>query len=543
MKLHVALIALLLLAMPALAANYKMTGLSPVPVRPQTNTYLHVELENIGPDATLSRVDIKSRTDGIVVTDHLHYVGNFPSEATKAIPFGIHVKDIANDEYEMDLVVYDSNGIHTGTFKLPVGKGTFKTIELGTGTAAESSSSDETEGGEWTCGRDFEIKNIAYREEDDARIDPTDKVELVVYLESLTTDRLRDFEAEIDESILGISFPTNKYNYVDFGDRAEKAGYFIVETDDLTPGHYSVDFKAEYVKNARVCKATVPLNLTVSGGYGVRVEANPDTLEVAPAGTASIKVNIRNDGDADDVYKLFFRGVSNWVHEYDEAIAVPEGESRDTFVKLYIPMVTGMYDLEIGAESATLSSVTDKDTVIIISKEEKVGGHAITLSFNKHSVDVAPGKSVTFALKVQNVGNTKDAVALMLEGPHWALLNPSTIELEPGAIKELELYVAPDADAAMGSHEIIVKASTFGGEATAEETVAVYVTETPATTQIPGEGDEAAAATVAAATGFAILDFSKRSGLSTLVLLQTAIIVALVLAIVRKTERPEVVQA
>ena len=545
MKSYVALIALLLLAMPAMAANYKMTDLSPVPVAPQTNVFLHVELENTGPDANLARVDIRSEINGIVITDRLHYIGDFPEDSVKIVPIGIHVGDIAKDEYKLTLVVFDSNGIHEGEFILPVGKGSFKAINLGTGSSSGTtdSSASSTDDGDWSCGDvDFEIKNTAYRGEDDARIDPTDKVELVVYLESRTTDQLRDVEAEISEDILGLSFPTRKYNYVDIGDRAEKAGYFILETDDLTPGGYVVDFEAEYVKKAHVCTAKIPLNITVSGDYGVRVDALQDTMEVAPAGTATIKVNIRNDGEANDIYKLFFRGVSNWVQEYDEAILVPSGESRDTYVKLYIPLVTGMYELGIGAESETLSSISDKDTVIIISDEDKVGGHGVLMSFNKHSSDVAPGKSVTFNLKVQNVGNTKDAVALMLEGPDWALLNPSTIELEPGAIKELELYVAPDADAAMGSHEIIVKASTFGGEATAEERIAVYVTDNPATTDLP-ETDEAGANAIAAATGFAILDFGKRSGLSTLVLLQTAIIAVLVLTIIRKTERPEVVVA
>ncbi|MFH1786635.1 MAG: thrombospondin type 3 repeat-containing protein [archaeon] len=386
------------------------------------------------------------------------------------------------------------------------------------------------------CANDIRIENIALRDEHDAEINPTDKVNLVVYLRSRTTVTLMNVKAKLQEDLKPIYADESTYPYLDINSGEARGGYFSMETKDASPGMYRLSMNLKYVKGTSMCEINLPFNMSVVGGYGVRVDLVPDSAEFQPDGTATFKINVLNTGERSDVYDITFPGgVSNWIQEADRMVELDAKEAQDLFVKLYVPQVTGSYELSAKATSKQLSSISNQDTSYFKVTRTLAKQHALELSVDRRSLDIAMGQQGEIKVSVQNIGGVKDAVNLKLTGPDWAYLAPSTMELSPGELKQATLYLAPDADVSMGTTDIAIKATTFGGEASASETVAVFAADLATIQEKAAAGSPEKSSPF---SGFAILS-GKGPGLTELVLLQGLAIIGLMYALIKRHELAE----
>jgi hypothetical protein len=165
-----------------------------------------------------------------------------------------------------------------------------------------------------------------------------------------------------------------------------------------------------------------------------------------------------------------------------------------------------------------------------------VSAHAIQVSADKVSADVAPGTSTSFMLRVQNKGVMKEAVVLSVDGPDYAYLNPKTLELEPGETKEVELYVAPDSTVSQGTADIMVTARTSDNMASDQEKLSVYVSSE---VEMEPELPEVKPKPAPGFAGYVGLADLKANTLNMLIFLESMVIIGLSYSILKKRERPE----
>ncbi len=547
MRAFIAMTAIaLILSGMALASNYTVTSVKPNSVSPGQNTYILITIQNNEEAASQVRAFLVSETDRIIVTDSWEYLGFVDWKEKKTAIFAVQATQGPEDECPMRLEIKESTGpIYVFNFSLPISN-----VPLTEEIEVEPYNGEEYEDDEiyeedWET-TNFKIEAVTLLDESDARIDPTDKVTLIVKLRNKNTDGVFSVYGKIIEDFDNIKAPILPYDFNRIGGKETVSGYFDIETIDVTPGDYKMNLSLTYDKDGREHITKIPFAIRVDGGYSVSVDLLPDSIEASPLQQLKFKVHIKNTGIVDDTYKIYFRGVSEWVQQAQRDVMVAKHSDRDVEVTLLVPALTGTYTLTTEVISKTLSDSNSRDTSVIIVRPEIRLMHQVDISVDRHSTDVTQGEGETFNVKVQNLGTAKDAVTIKVKGADWAYLSPSTLELDPYQTKQLTLYVAPPWDARVGTYTLNLTATTFGGEASSKEQVAVYVAEAsydpePAeqTIQVNGQAgieDEGIGIT----TGFSVLAKDiKGFSHPILTLLVIALLAAIFIMGIMRKEEPE----
>jgi len=560
MRVPILLLALLVISGFAQAALYQITEVNPRYANPNNRGYLLVTIQNVDESpGSMVRASIQSKTSGIKFTgsyDNLGYI-DWMDSRTASFPYVI--SSMGEGNYPLSLTVYDGAGTTDFKFNFTISK-----TAVYPGIVCGDSICESTENNT-ACPQDckgnvttaenvtelasyalagstcdiFRIDSVLLKDEADGRIDPTDKIDLGITLHSTTTSPIYDTKGFIQEDNPNIYSPSVETQYPTFGDRATLTQYYSIETKDVTPGGYAMVLKTTYIKDGRECMQLTPFNITVEGGYAFSLDLTPDSIETQPNSQLTLKAHLRNTGTRDDIYELQFRGVSNWVSQADRTVIVKAGMDKDAYIKLSVPPLTGLFDFSVEAQSRMLSQISNRDTTLITVNEPVKLMHAINLLVtDSRSMDVVRGEGGIFNLRIQNAGNLKDTISLKATGADWAFLKPDTLTLEPGQTEELAMYVAPTDGTETGTYTLTIKATTPGGEASAEETVAVYVADKKITKTFP-KSEEAGEANASALTGLVV--FAKGAAVygGTPLILGILVIIALALAFLPKREESE----
>jgi hypothetical protein len=380
------------------------------------------------------------------------------------------------------------------------------------------------------CSEDLHVKTVALLEEGDGRIDPTDTVMLVIYLEA--SSDVSDVIGRIETNILGLTSTSGPYTYQKIDIGKWSAGYFKIKTRDLTPGKYLLNLLVTYKKDSIECSDALEFQISVRGGYGVSVNVDPDRLSVRSGDKAVFMLNIKNVGEADDTYSIRYDGPDLFIPHFEKTIDVKAGQAKNLQINIDIPALSGTYKCKFTVTSQRLASISASDVVYL----DVLGGpkpvHAINLMLEKHVLELQPGDSKSLWVSVQNTGTVSDVVGLSLVGPDWVYITPKTISLLPGEIKNIELYLAPPETTGFGKNEIKIFAKTYDGDASAKEEVVVYIGLTPEkpTSEPP----------VAGPAGFVMM--ARESTLPIIALLEAFAIILLSLAYLKSSQKPEVIK-
>lgn len=560
MRAPIIIFALLVISGFAQAALYQITEINPRYANPNSRGYLLVTLQNVDESpGTMVRAAIQSKTSGIAFTGSYDNLGFIDWMDSRTASFPYLISSMQEGNYPLYLTVYDGAGTTDFKFNFTISR-----TAVYPGTVCGDSICENTENNS-ACPQDckgnvttaenvtalasyalegstcdiFRIDSISLKDEADGRIDPTDRIDLGITLHSTTTSSIYDTKAFIQEDNPNVYSPTVETQYPTFGDRATIAQYFSIETRDVTPGGYGMVLKMDYIKEGRECMQLTPFNITVEGGYAFSLDLTSDSLETQPNSQLTLKAHLRNTGTRDDIYELQFRGVSNWVSQADRTVIVKAGMDKDAYIKLSVPPVTGLYDFTVEAKSKMLSQINNRDTTLIKVSEQVKLMHAINLLVtDSRSMDIVRGEGGAFKIKIQNAGNLKDTISLKVTGADWAFLKPDTLTLEPGQTEELAMYVAPTIETETGTYTLTVKATTPGGEAAAEDAVAVYVADKKITRTFPATA-EAGQANATALTGLVVFAKGAAAYGGAPLILGSLIIIALALAFLPKREKAE----
>jgi len=476
------LAVLILFAGAASASTYEIVDYDPDDIDHNVNIRLDVTIRNTGSDdAHDVRVSISSSDTEIVVTGGRKTISEIEDGEDVEVTFSLDIGEPEEGDHEMTITIRDRDDT------------VFKSIYLDADDDGDSDDDDDDDDVEdrRSCEKDFKILGANLVNEEDKELNPTDKAEYAIYLKSRSKYKLDDIVATLKEDEPRIR-ADGKWFYYDFLKRGDsKPGYFVIETDNAKPGQYELTLEIEYEKEDRDCELDLDVNFTVKGDYGVAIDMKPDSSDLEGGKAVEFTLDIRNTGSREDSYSIsFFEGVRDWVQEYPEEVVVEEGEKESVPITLYIPDVTGTYQLGIKAISNTLSSTSDTDVSYFTITEVEKPIHKIYLDYPKETFDVSPGKTKTVGVTVENLGNVVEDIRVSVDGPYWAFVAPSEFTLDPEGKREVSLYFAPDVNEEMGTLDITVKAFAKKSTAEAEARLGIFVTggvpEEPAGSGITG---------------------------------------------------------
>ena len=470
----------LLVGLSSAATSYHVSNVNPDQVPPTSSFYISVNLENTGSsEAQNVKVRLVSDNSLIVSTGTLKRIGDLDEDAGITLSFPLNTKGAPTGTYELTLEVSDRSGSTEIDFDIEVtDAGTYYGDSGSSGPSGGSSDDDDDDiNEEKDCDKDFKLLGPSLLNEVDHEINPSDRVELVIYLKSLAEYKLKNIVATIDEDVWKVSADGKWYFYDFLTEGTSRPGYFIVNTDNAKPGDYELGLNVEYEKDDNDCEQELKFNITVKGSYGVLIDLKPDSTGLTPDSTIEFSANVRNTGGKEDTYSLtFFEGVSDWVHSAPSEVELAPGEETTVPVTLYIPKVTGSYQIGINAISNTLSSVRDSDITYFTVAEVDKPVHRIGMGSLKETFDVSPCETKSVGLAIDNLGNVAEDVKVVVDGPYWVFVAPSEFQLLPSEKRDITIYFAPDCNEEMGTQNIGVRAYTKKSTASVEGTIGVYVT-------------------------------------------------------------------
>ncbi len=177
-----------------------------------------------------------------------------------------------------------------------------------------------------------------------------------------------------------------------------------------------------------------------------------------------IPITIENQGTADNSYSLTVDG-PDWANlEHDKVEIASGGESTINLVLFPDYRVAGNFEIKITA----ISKVGDVVNQIIIDTNVQTC-HSTDLKISKHEEKMCATASRSYDVSLMNTGNFTEHYALTVEGPDWANLDESFIDLDAGETKKLILSVSPPLTAPELWHTIKIRAQSQDSCQTTDE--------------------------------------------------------------------------
>lgn len=81
---------------------------------------------------------------------------------------------------------------------------------------------------------------------------------------------------------------------------------------------------------------------------------------------------------------------------------------------------------------------------LVLPVEKNCDGYSLFLFPDESKIDTEVGKGSLLKIRVINAGNFGDQYDVLLKGPEWVVVRPSSFGLKAEESKTLFLYVSPD---------------------------------------------------------------------------------------------------
>jgi uncharacterized membrane protein len=198
---------------------------------------------------------------------------------------------------------------------------------------------------------------------------------------------------------------------------------------------------------------TAALTVVVDPVYGVNLFSYDATATAEPTDTDKVELRVANTGNGADTFTLKATGpYYTWVSFETTTVTVSASGEMVVNMTVTVPdsdvVSTGTYTINITATSTASSSATSvlAVRVTVVHKEDLALSAADLI--RRRSTD--PGGTVTYSIKVENLGVKAHVVNLALTGTNagWASLNRSLVILQAGTSSEVKVTVSvPDGTA------------------------------------------------------------------------------------------------
>jgi uncharacterized membrane protein len=193
--------------------------------------------------------------------------------------------------------------------------------------------------------------------------------------------------------------------------------------------------------------------------YDVYLSSDEPEKSVRPGNSIEFNITIENKGDNYDTINLTMSGDgSQWGTFSHESVFLNPSTSQIIILTMDVPMDAQGKDYNVdvmGTSQGNLSvhhEISLKTTVIPYVYEVNLD------SEEPHKV-TKPGKTISFNITVENLGDNHDIINLTKGGGEvqWGTLSQDSIALSPGNSQIITLTVTVPDEAQGGDYEILIK--------------------------------------------------------------------------------------
>ena len=230
--------------------------------------------------------------------------------------------------------------------------------------------------------------------------------------------------------------------------------------------------------NDTAASSSVTLTVIVDPVYGVNLYSYAATASAQPTDSDMVELRVENIGNGQDTYSLKATGqYYRWASFESTLLTVGAGGEILVNMTVTVPdgMATGTYTIDVVATSTGASSAT-KTLVVTVTVEHKEDVEVTAANLiRKKSTD--PGGTVTYDVKVTNLGLKAHVVDISLEGIHasWGKLNRTQVILAAGASDNVLVTVSIPEGTTPMSFDINVT-GTFDDMSTRTDTLNTITT-------------------------------------------------------------------
>ena len=236
----------------------------------------------------------------------------------------------------------------------------------------------------------------------------------------------------------------------------------------LPPGSYRFAVRAKSADG--VLEQSSAITVTVAGeqkaAQRVTIDTSYPTLRGPSGDKFQFSLDVRNDTDQDAVFNFRATAPSGWETSFKPAyeqkqissLQIPANQSKTIEMEVTPPynVQAGEYDFKVEAQAPKAKAEKDLKVVLTGTYSIKSGTPNGLLS-----VVTERGQKASVTLLVQNKGSAaqREVKFSALKPENWKVeFKPEKIEnLEPGAIKQVEMTMTPAEQALIGDYSVSVQ--------------------------------------------------------------------------------------
>jgi uncharacterized membrane protein len=240
------------------------------------------------------------------------------------------------------------------------------------------------------------------------------------------------------------------------------------ELKKLPPGSYRFAIKAKSADG--VLEQTSAITVNVAGeqkaAQRVTIDTTYPTLRGPSGDKFQFSLDVRNDTDQDAVFNFRATAPSGWETSFKPAyeqkqissLQIPANQSKTIEMEVTPPynVQAGEYDFKVEAQAPKAKAEKDLKVVLTGTYSIKSGTPNGLLS-----VVTERGQKASVTLLVQNKGSAaqREVKFSALKPENWKVeFKPEKIEnLEPGALKQVEMTMTPAEQALIGDYSVSVQ--------------------------------------------------------------------------------------
>ncbi len=216
------------------------------------------------------------------------------------------------------------------------------------------------------------------------------------------------------------------------------------------PGTYLVDI---FFNDGEVEK-TLTQEIIIAIPDNVNVTTQQTSAVIAPCETAGYTLQLSNPLNFTEIYTISASGHSN-IHVSEKRAVLTGDENKNIIVSVTPDDCTQSGTFPLTVEISTEKSNQKKDVALeLIIKSTDIP--ILAEGINKIRTDYTDS---TADLTIENTGDRETQYGLMIEGAPWASISPSSVTLNPGQQKTINLRLTPTEQIPEGSYPITLTAT------------------------------------------------------------------------------------
>ncbi len=212
---------------------------------------------------------------------------------------------------------------------------------------------------------------------------------------------------------------------------------YITPKLNTYPATYDLSVKISSNGIAKEIKHSV----VVRDCHILTVDIKDNTRSLCPNDVAKYEFVIKNNGEYQESYDLSVSGaISNWVTLSESTIILNSGESKIIYAYVRADKdAVGNYELNLNVKSKVSKSVESAKAIINVNACYNFASNSQDNFANicEHTIQKIP-------LQIENKGTVENSYKLSVDGPLWANLDKTNIDLKAGGKEIVNLVLSPD---------------------------------------------------------------------------------------------------